>query len=450
MEFRILGPVEFWAGGQRHDLGWAQARLVLAIMLMNPERPISTESIIGKVWDDDPPSNARDLLYPVVRRLRVRLDEFRSDVRLVTHAGAYILETDPENIDYHRYRALHSKARSMAQLPDVESATRLYRVAASLWRGEPLSGLSGTWASRTRMTIEEVLLAGTVAQHEFELRHGRHADLVPTLADLTLRHPLNEKLVGLLMEALYRGGRQSEALAAFRDLRRRLVDAEGTDPGPELIALRDRILNADPSLLAGRRPPAESPPNNLPRDNKTFTGRTDELRRLIGGPAGHKGTTVITIDGMAGVGKTTLAIHAAHRLADAYPDGSLYLDLHGHSAEHESMEPATALARLLHYFGVLPARVPSGLDERAALWRTMVARRKVLILLDDASGHEQVSHLLPGGSSCLVIVTSRQRLTGLDGVRSVSLDVLPPKTARCCSAGSSDRIELCHRKMWPP
>ncbi|WP_329088245.1 AfsR/SARP family transcriptional regulator [Streptosporangium sp. NBC_01469] len=426
MEFRILGPVEFWSRGQRRDLGWAKERHVLAVLLMTPGKPVSTESLIRKVWDENPPANARSSLYSHVARLKSHLHGAGEDVRLRGGSGTYSLETDPENIDYHHFRALCSQARSITENGDVDDAFRLYGEAGRLWRGEPLSGLSGSWVVHTRRKLEGDLLAGTVERVELELLHGSNTDLVPELYDLVNRFRFDEKLVELLMLALYRAGRQAEALGAYRQAHRRLVGELGAEPGPGLRALHQRILQGDPALLpqSWRGTSGNTPLTSLPRDVHTFVGRTPEINRLIDEWIREDAVAVLAIDGMAGVGKTALAVHLAHRLADDYPDGVLYLDLLGYDAEHASMDPATALERLLRLLGI---PIPDSLDERVARWRTALARRKVLLVLDNAIGHDQVGPLLPGAPGCLVVVTSRRRLAGLDDIHSLSLEVLPPQ-----------------------
>ncbi|MEU4829934.1 tetratricopeptide repeat protein [Streptosporangium sp. NPDC023615] len=429
MELRILGPVEFWSQGRRRDLGWAKERHILAVLLMTPGKPVSTTSLLHRVWDENPPANARSNLHSHVARLKGRLRDAGDDVRLRGGSGAYSVETDPENIDYHRFRALCSKARSRIEKGDADGALRLYREAGRLWRGDPLSGLSGSWADHTRRKIEGDLLAGTVGRVELELLRGPDNGLVPELHDLVNRFRFNEKLIELLMLALYRGGRQAEALGVYRQAHKRLVGAHGTEPGPALRTLHQRILQGDPALLPDPWPARQGsrPPNSLPRDIHTFIGRTPEIDRLIDQRVRGDAVTVLAIDGMAGVGKTALAVHLAHRLADDYPDGLLYLDLRGHDSQHEPMDPATALERLLRLLGVPVPGIPNELDERAAMWRTALAHRKVLLVLDDAAGHDQLGPLLPGVSGCLVVITSRRRLAGLDDVHSLSLEVLSPQ-----------------------
>ncbi|MER7211512.1 tetratricopeptide repeat protein [Streptosporangium sp. NPDC000239] len=401
------------------------------------------ESLVHRVWGDAPPAKAKDSLYSHVARLRGFLN---GTVRLRRHAGSYLLETDPENVDYHRFQRLRAQAR---ESETAEQALRLYREADALHRGEALTGLSGTWAARTREKIEAELLDSRVERIELEIQHGLKSGNSAELVELVNKFPFREKLVELHMRKLCHEGRPTEALDAYNRARQELIRELGTEPGPALQELHLRILKGDPALsptprralgsvpgaasgpapdvVPGSAPRKDAPPNTLLRDKQTFTGRTVELDQLVGFQARRDTVTVLAIDGMAGVGKTALAVHLAHRLTGDYPDGQLYLDLHGHDAQNDAMDPATALDRLLRDLGIPGKLVPNGLDGRAAMWRAELARRKVLILLDNAARHDQISDLLPGRPGSLVVITSRRRLAGLDDVHSLSLNVLPPE-----------------------
>ncbi|GGK63053.1 SARP family transcriptional regulator [Sphaerisporangium melleum] len=442
MEFRILGKLELRFQDQNHDFGWTKARQVMAVLLLTPGHPVSDRSLVAKLWDGEP-LDAASVLRPVVSRLRRRLREIGatggSNGELLRRiSGAYILETDAENIDYHRFLRLCKDAQASAESGDIEHALRLYHDAESLWRGEPLNGLPGTWAETTRQTLQEDKLRAVTERIALELGRGLHNQLVPELHDLVARFPLDETLVELLMRALYASGRQADALSAYRRARERLVGEFAIEPSAELCDLHQRILLHDPSLAAPHPRSTSGPtaPNYLPVDPLTFTGRRGELAtltsdRVLGGTA----VPVLAIDGMAGVGKTTLAVHLAHHLAPRYSDGLLYLDLQGHNATHKAVEPAAALDRLLRQLGIPGTEIPDELDTRAARWRRELAGRRVLVVLDDASGHQQIRHLLPGEPGCLVIVTSRRRLSGLEGAEPFPLEVLQPE----------DAAELFHR-----
>lgn len=432
MEFRILGPVELRARGELHTPGWAKERCVLASLLLAVGRPVTAEALIGRLWEDDPPGRARALLHTQITRLRRRLQALDGDVRLEHRSGAYVLVADPEQIDYQRFRLLRAQARSIAASGDPAHAVRLLREAAELWRGEePLTGVPGSWAEMARRTISEELLGGALDRVGLELEDGRHAEVVAELAGLAARFPYNEKPVELLMLALHRCGRSGDAVQAYERLRRRLDAELGLSPGRDAAALHRRILAGDPALLLADRPrPDGRPPNDLPRDVHTFTGRAAELERLTAlAEDGEDAVAVLALDGMPGVGKTVLAVHLAHRLAARYPDGQVFLALHAHQPGREPLDPSSALERLLIKLRVHRDRIPPGLEDRAALWRDELAGRRVLLVLDDAVGNEQVRHLLPGAPGCLAVVTSRRRLTGLDAARPVSLEVPAPGEA---------------------
>jgi tetratricopeptide (TPR) repeat protein/DNA-binding SARP family transcriptional activator len=439
VEFRLLGPIELWVAGRRCKLGTTKERCVLASLLLTPGRPVPAETLIDRLWDQNLPAKPHQSLYTYVTRLRKRLADI-DDVDLPSRSGGYLLQINDDAIDLHRFRTLRAQARAIADSGDTESALELHGAATRLWRGEPLADLSGAWVARVRKSMEDELLAATFERVEIELSLGRHADLVGELSDLLARFPWVEKLAEQLMVALFRCGRQAEALAVFRRASGRIVKELGTDAWPGLQRLHQRILRGDPSLL--HVPPTQKEtvrsPNTLPRDIRTFTARHSEIEKLLLALPHHQAATtqdavptatVLAIDGMPGVGKTALAIHLAHRLADDYPDGQLFVDLHAHDPGQRPAEPATALDTLLRTLGITPARIPRTLDDRSALWRTQLAHLRALIVFDDAAGRDQILPLLPGSSRSLIIITSRRSLSGLEDIHSLSLDVLPPDEA---------------------
>lgn len=434
MEFRILGPVELWSDGRRYDIGRAKQRCVLAILAQSPGHPVSVEKLIGWLWDDKPPPTARGNLHTYVSRLRARLSDINSDASITTfRTGGYVLQADKMAVDLHQFKTLRRQARAIADSGDDQRALDLHRSASALFRGEPLAGLSGHWAGSTRRSIQEEFFGATLERIEVELRLGHHLELVTELFGLIAEYPYNQRLVEHLMAALYRGGRHNEALEVYHDASHRLWRELQAEPAPELRDLQQRILRGDRTLLPVPRtqPAVIEPRNTLPDDIRLFTGRQDEVRTLLemASVTRPERPTVLLIDGMAGVGKTVLSVHLAHRLAAEYPDGQLYLDLHGYDAEQEATEPAAALDTLLRMLGIAAQRVPSSLEDLTALWRSELGSRRVLVVLDNAAGHEQVRPLLPGAPGCLTLVASRRRLVGLDDVRSHSLDVLSPSDA---------------------
>ncbi|WUH99083.1 tetratricopeptide repeat protein [Spirillospora sp. NBC_00431] len=430
MEFRILGPVEVWSDGQRQHLGWAKERRLLAVLLMAPGRPVVTDVLIDHVWDGDAPAKARELLHPHITRIRRILQSLSGEARLTQEAGTYVLQVDPETIDYHRFRSLRDQARAIADSGLPDEAVRLLNDALRLWRGDPLANIEGRWAAGRRRGMQEEWLGAAIDRARLKLDQGENAALIPDLNELIDRFPDNEKPVELLMLALHRSGRSGEALRVYERSRQRLDAELGVLPHPELRELHRRILAGDPELTPSPRSTRAVPPSDLPHDLHTFTGRDTEIAQLAT-MAGDTGSTltVLAIDGMPGVGKSTLAIHFAHQLASRYPDGRIYINLRSHDSGHKPLGPASALDRLLRAMGVAPSRIPPDIDGRAALWRTELAGRRVLLLLDNARGHEQIRPLLPGGPGCLVLITSRRRLAGLDGARTLQLNVLAPVDA---------------------
>ncbi|MEV3923152.1 AfsR/SARP family transcriptional regulator [Actinomadura coerulea] len=447
MEFRVLGPVELWIDGQRRDLGTTKERCVLAALLLTPRQPVPTEILIRRVWGDTPPAKARQGLHSYMARLRNRLEGVEG-VALVSRQGSYQIDVADESIDLERFRLLRDQARAIAESGDDEYALDHHRQAAALCRAEPLADLTGDWAERARRNLEEELLAAALDRIDLELQRGNHADVVRELSDLIDRHPQDERPVERLMMALYRCGRQAEALEAYRRTRARLVEESGTEPGPGLRQLQQRILRSDPALLRvpGTQLSVDRSPHTLPHGPRVFVGRDEELRQLMdmvptvrergsAGPPSASTVTVITIDGMPGVGKTVLAVRLAHRLAEHFPDGQMFLSLHAHDPGQKPLDPADALDTLLRMIGLPATRVPRALDERAALWRSQLAASRTILVLDDAAGHEQVRPLLPASADCLVIVTSRRRLTGLHDSWPLSLEMLPVRDAASLFTG---------------
>ncbi|MUN37146.1 AfsR/SARP family transcriptional regulator [Actinomadura litoris] len=434
MEFRVLGPVELWVDGRRRDLGTTKERCVLAALLLTPRRPVHAAALIARVWDHRPPAKARQSLYSYIARLRQRLDGVEG-AALASRQGSYLIDVADEAVDLWRFRLLRDQARAIAESGDDEYALDHYRRAAELCAATPLADLSGDWVDRTRRGLEEEILGAAFDRIDIELHRGHHADMVRELAALAERDPFDERPVGRLMVALFRSGRQAEALEAYRRTRRALREEMGTEPGQGLRELHQRILRADPGLLRvpGTQLAVDRRPHNLPSDVAAFTGRDEQLQALLriarAAPATGSAATVIAVDGMPGVGKSALAVHVAHRLAEHFPDGHIFLKLHAHDPRQEPLDPAVALDTLLRAIGVPTTRIPRALEERAALWRSQMAGGRAIIVLDDAAGHDQVSPLLPASPGCLVIVTSRRCLTGLHDAHPLSLDVLPVEDA---------------------
>ncbi|MFG2052761.1 BTAD domain-containing putative transcriptional regulator [Micromonospora sp. NPDC048930] len=427
MEFRVLGAVEVWSAGARVDVGGRQPRLVLAALLLEPDRVVPVDRLVDLVWGQSPPRSARGTLQALVSRLRATFRRLDAPVEVVGRGAGYLVQVDPDAVDAHRFTALTARARDA----DDEAAVDLLDRALGLWRGEPLADVADE-AVRHRLCagLHEARWVAVEDRAEALLRLGRARQLVGELTDQVARHPGRQRMAGQLMLALHREGRTDQALATYRRVRAQLADELGLDPAPELRRLEQLILRADPALDPPDRTDHRGPvrPAQLPHDVPGFTGRADDLARLdatLDEPSA--GIRIWVVSGTAGVGKSALAVRWAHRVRDAFPDGQLFLDLRGFDAEREPVPPAAALAQLLNGLGVDPRAVPDGLDARAAMFRSRLAGRDVLLVLDNARDAAQVLPLIPAAGT--VLVTSRHRLGELvarAGARPLPLDVLTP------------------------
>jgi tetratricopeptide (TPR) repeat protein/DNA-binding SARP family transcriptional activator len=426
MEFRALGPIELWSAGRRQDLGRARARSILAMLLLTPRAIVPAETLIDRLWDSRPPPKARDSLSVYVARLRASLRQAVGDsVQLVGRAQGYMLEVNPEAVDVHQFRRLRRQADALAASGEYEQAAGLLREADGLWRGQALAGIGGDWVGRMRGALEEERRAAILERVGYELELGRHADLVSELQCLLVQYPLDETLVARQMTALCRSGRPADALSLYRQTRSLLIEEQGTEPGAMLSELHQRILDRASGLAlssSGRRSARVASPDTLPPETAEFVGRDEELGLLTGEHGRISGIAII--EGMPGVGKTALAVRAARRVSGQYPDGTLYLNLHSHDPGSPSLDPAEALHRLLQMLSVPAAQIPETIGERTALWRAHLSRRRAVVILDDAAGHDQIGPLLPVTSQCLILITTRRRLPDFGGARSLTLDVL--------------------------
>lgn len=416
--FRLLGRVEAERGGRAVPLGRKRERCLLALLLLEPHTVVGTQRLLDLLWGDAAGESAKTQLHSHVSRLRKALAGDES-VRLVARDGGYSAEVDPQSVDAHRFRTMVADAR---MLRDPAERSALLREALALWRGPVLTDVaSDRLRDRVAAELTELRLVATELAVEADLDRARHEEVIGELLSFTVEHPLRERAIGQLMLALCRSGRQADALQHYQQLRERLADELGSDPSPSLQRLHEKILRGEVSSPTGPRPGR----NDLPRDVTDFTGRADELRLLQTLDSDATAVVIDAIDGMAGVGKTALAVHLAHRLVDQYPDAQLFIDLHGHSDDRDATAVGTALEALLRALGVPAKDIPEDVDERSALWRAELAARRVLVVLDNALDSAQVQPLLPGAAGCLALVTSRRRLVDLPTTRTVSLDVLP-------------------------
>ncbi|MEU6606669.1 BTAD domain-containing putative transcriptional regulator [Streptomyces shenzhenensis] len=414
---------------------------MLAVLVHARGEPVSADTLMDRVWDGEPPPAALDTLQSYLSRLRGRLRRAVGEERARVERPSprlYQLRADPEAIDLLRFQRLRTDAAGAAARGERTAAIDLLRTAEALWRGEPLAEFAdNSWALSTRARLSEDHRRVREERIALEMESGRHADLIGELQELAARNPFAQRVIGTLMLALYRSGRHDEALAVYRDTRARLHESQGIEPAAELQGLHLRMLEQDHTLLlpptehapAAAAPAQEQEPeprNCLPRDTQDFTGRAAELRILLAGSPAAAGAAnalpVTVLHGMPGIGKTVLALHAAHRLCAAYPDGQFYVDLRGYSSRRP-LDPAEALATLLHSAG-WSGELPDTLDERAARWREWTARRRALVVLDNARDAAQVGPLLPGTPTCRAIVTTRSRLAGLDSAASLLVDAL--------------------------
>ncbi|GAB2694460.1 AfsR/SARP family transcriptional regulator [Kitasatospora kifunensis] len=466
VRFNLLGPVNVTLPDGKVVLPSGGPRAVLVMLLVNANRVVSVEQLASAVWGEDRPSTACASLRNHVLRLRRMLGD-NTGLRLRTVAPGYLITTNPGELDVEVFLEGCRLGAEQLRAGEVVTARQTLSTALDLWRGEPFADLPPCVDGAARAhQLDETRMKAWQDRVDADLRLGRHRELVAELRGLTQAHPLREALHGQLMLALYRADRQAEALAVYQDLRRRLVAELGVEPSVQVADLQLRILAADPSLLesvqrsengetapgraagtgqsgngpgsgasttdpARNAPAGYTPRNSLPRDVADFTGRGPETDRLLAAAAAPATSAVVisAIDGMAGVGKTALAVHVAHALADQYADGQVFIDLHGFTPGQTPLEPGTALARLLRAVGVSEDVLPSDPEERALLWRSVAAEHRLLIVLDNAVDAAQVRPLLPGSPGSLVLVTSRRRMPALAGAGALSLDVLGPDTA---------------------
>ncbi|MEU1882589.1 BTAD domain-containing putative transcriptional regulator [Streptosporangium sp. NPDC020072] len=453
MRFRVLGPLTVISQGREVPVGGNKLRVVLAGLLLRPGETVPVSRLVSWLWEEeaDDPARARATVHSYVNRLRRQLEP--GEV-IRTLPDGYRAEVDAGSLDLLRLRSLAESGRRSAAAGDLAAASRALSEAAGLWRGPALSNVdSAVLHDQEVGPLTEEWLRLQEERLEIGLRTGGHAELVTTLRELTRAHPLREPFWELLMLALHRCGRHAEAIQAYHSLRELLAEELGVDPAPSLRAAYQAILTGESPDRSPRAPaaaPREEAPVPVPRqlrpDTPGFAGRRTELAALdllLGKDVPTTGPRIVSLQGTAGSGKTALAVHWAHRISDRFPDGQLYLDLHGYGPE-PPVDPAKALETLLRALGTPAGRIPAGLDERSALFRTLLSGRRTLLMLDNAGSSEQVRPLIPG-SGGVVVVTSRNQLRGLVveyGARRVVLDQMSEREATELLAGvlGRDRV----------
>ncbi|MFJ4921063.1 BTAD domain-containing putative transcriptional regulator [Streptomyces sp. NPDC088725] len=433
LRFSVLGPVRAWRDGEALASGSPQQRALLAALLLREGRTATASELIDALWGDSPPSQALAALRTYASRLRKLLTPGVTPGVLLTESGGYALRTEAEALDLCVAQELAAEADKTRAAGNRAQARALIDKSLGLWDGEPLASVPGPYAETQRARLEEWRLHLTETRLDLDLELGRHAEAISELTALTAAHPLRERLRELLMVALYRGGRQAEALAVYADTRRMLAEELGVDPRPELGQLQQRILQADSELAlpVEEAPPVHTvmQPAQLPATVPDFTGRAAFVRELSHQLATADGSVmaVSALAGIGGVGKTTLAVHVAHEARQYFPDGQLYVDLQGAGAR--AAEPETVLGAFLRALGTPDTAMPDSLAERSALFRSTLDGRRVLVLLDNAHDAAQIRPLLPGTAGCATLVTSRVRMVDLAGAHLVDLDVMSPEEA---------------------
>ena len=439
LELGVLGPVRAVRDGRELGLGGPKPRAVLALLLVDAGRVVPAEYLAEVLWQGAPPPGAAKTLRSYISRLRPLLDP---EAALVARGGGYAIRVDPDRVDAARFERLVGTGQDALGRGEAAVAADRFGEALALWRGRALADVAEVEPLALEAArLEELRLVAVEGRAEAGIELGQHAEVVGELERLVAEFPVRERLWRLLVLALYRAERQADALAAYRRARAVLAEELGIEPGPELRQLEEAVLRQEvppPVTAAGTR--------GLPRDVASFTGRGAELGRLLGDLAGAAAgggvVGICAIGGMAGIGKTTLAVHAAHRLADRFPDGQLFLPLHAHTPGQRPVDAADALASLLLAAGIGARQIPPGVEARAARWRDYLAGKKVLLVLDDAAGHEQVGPLLPGTAGSLVLITSRRRLAALEDAAAISLDTLAPDEAAALLARLAGRPGL--------
>lgn len=450
IDFGVLGPLTFRRDGQPQAVPTKLLRRTLALLLSRPGAQVQADFIIDTVWFGRPPPTARRTLSAYISRLRQLLGE---DDRIESDRGAYAICLRPGELDTSTFESLARRVAEERGQGQVESAASTLRSALALWRGPAYTGmLEMAPVAIVASRLEELRLGLFEDGVRLDLDGGKHSEVIAALNQMIIEHPYRERLRGLQMLALYRCGRQVDALDAYQQTYQQLSNDLGIEPGVDLQRLQRRILAGDPDLVrsdavrrtveltraqvaapAGAQPAgltqaAGPPPAQLPADPSGFVARQSQLAELdeVLHPEAGAGSRLAVVTGTAGVGKTALIVRWAHRVRERFPDGQLYADLRGNSASAPA-QPAEVLARFLRAGGTPVERIPLDLEDAAAAYRSLLADRRALIVLDNASSADQVRPLLPGGSGCVVLVTSRDRLDGLaakDGARRLDLGVL--------------------------
>ena len=434
MRFALLGPLSVEDDAGPVKVTGKLRRTLLAALLLDAGTPISADRLAALLWGPDAAAGTSAALHNQVMRLRQALGD---EDRVRAAPPGYLIDVEPGRLDLQVFSEECAAGRRKLADKEWAEASRRFAAALGLWRGRPLADVPALADDLRIRELEETHVQALQGRIEAELNLSRHHELLGELRGLAEEHPRHEAFRGQLMLALHRAGQQDEAAAAYDAYAESLLDELGIEPGAELRELREAVVRRDPVL---QLPPNPNAPRQLPVDTRTFTGRARELAELVAAAADASGTFVISaLNGLGGIGKTALAVHTAHRVADRFPDGQLFIDLRGYAAGSVPVPTEEALAYLLRSLGVPPQAIPADPAERAELYRTKLADSRTLIVLDNAANSEQVRPLLPGAVGSLVLITSRSRLVELAQARSLTVDVL----------GEAEAVELLVKVAGP-
>jgi DNA-binding SARP family transcriptional activator/tetratricopeptide (TPR) repeat protein len=454
LEVQLFGEVRASRGDKAVQLGPPQQRAVFALLALSHGRLVSRDALVSALWGEDPPRHAANVIQTYVMQLRRSLEPDRvsrapSEV-LARSGDGYLLQVAVEDVDVLRFRRLVGDAREAHRSGHDDACCVAAQEALGLWQAAPAADLPVLAGHPLVTLLTDERWAAVVWFAEAALRRDTPGDALAIVEEGVAVRPLDEPLHGWLIRLYDALGRRVDALNCYELLRRRLVEELGVDPTPQLRELHQAVLRDEdprPAPVTLSRTPAAPPrssyqvPRQLPAAPQSFTGRVMELADLN---KLHDASTVAiaAIDGMAGVGKTALALHAAHQMVDRYPDGQLFIDLHGYTDGVAPVEPGEALDRMLRALGVAGDRIPVDVDERAGLYRSRLANRRMVIVLDNAASESQVMPLLPGAFGCVVLITSRRRLVGLDHTHALSLDTMPQPDAIALLRHTADESQL--------
>ena len=454
MLYRILGPLEVARDAEPLPLAPRQ-RVVLSMLLLEPNRVVTVDRLVDAVWDAAPPSTAKEQIRICVSSIRRRLNAGGMPNTIVTRPPGYFIQCTEENLDLLAFESLVSSSRAEAARHRHAEAVSAFRRALALWRGTPLSGMNSQLIKSISATLDGRRLAVVEEHVTTQLRIGHpqeptyEHELISELTELVAANPFRERLRVQLMIALYQAGRRAEALETYRAGRQLFVAKLGLEPGEELVRIEQAILRGDTEISLGPVANVASTtvvttvPRLLPPGIGDFVGRTGlvmRLRQVLAGPRADAHTVrLAAVHGRPWLGKTSFVVHVAHLVAADFPDGQLFVDLGGSS---RALAPGEVLGRFLCALGVAASAIPDTVDERAEMYRNLVGDRRVLVVLDDAASERQVLPLLPGNPRCAVVVTSRVRLAGLPGATPLRVDsmTLPHSVELLTKALGPDRV----------